>query len=327
MIYIQIIVLHGCAEGGMRILIVGASGYLGARFARHFHEAHPKSELFLASTSGACQWLNGLGSQLSIDLDGQGPIKLPDKIDSVIHLAAINEHDCADVSRAVQINVKGTWQLIESAIAHNIKNFVYASTIHVYGPLNGDLFETSPVKTVHPYGFTHHMSEQLFEYAAAKFNISATCLRFSNVFGAPANMQVNRWTLLVNDLCRQAVQSKKMVLKSPESQRDFLAMPDACSAFEKAVLGYQEKSGFKVFNISSGKNVSVKVMADLIAQQALELLGEKIEIITESSGVATSGNNFLIHNSKAKSWGWTPKAEFAGEITSTLKLCAGANRG
>lgn len=310
----------------MRILIVGASGYLGARFAKHMHNLHPNCELLLGSTSGACRWLNGLGKQLLIKLDTTGALSLPDNIDSVVQLAAINEHDCADVSKALEVNVKGTWKLIESAIAHDIKHFVYASTIHVYGPLNGDLFESSPIKFIHPYGFTHHMSEQLLEYATSKHNVSATCLRFSNVIGAPADMQVNRWTLLANDLCQQAVRSKKLVLKSPESQRDFLAMPDACTALEKAVLECRVKKGFEVFNISQGRNLSVRTLAQIIAQEAGLLLGENIEIVTDSVGSPVSGNNFQIHNTKANAWGWAPKSELVTEIALTLRLCMEAPR-
>jgi UDP-glucose 4-epimerase len=205
-----------------------------------------------------------------------------------------------------------------------LKRFVYASTIHVYGDLVGHLDESSPTRVKHPYGFTHQMSEQLFEYGFMKYKIPTTCLRFSNVFGAPANLGVNRWSLLVNDLCRQAVETRKLLLKSPNSQRDFIAMPDACMALERAIIHPDSESSFKIFNISSAKNMSVLQMAELIAARARLLFGTNIKITIDQNGVPASGIDFQISNSKAGSWGWTPTSDFAKEIDATLSLCDGA---
>jgi UDP-glucose 4-epimerase len=247
-------------------------------------------------------------------------IALPKGIDTIVHLAALNEIDSANAGAALTINVQGTLQLIEAAAIQGVKNFVYASTIHVYGPLVGTLQETSCLHSQHPYGFTHHMAEQLLEYAAGKYGISATCLRFSNVIGAPANMSVNRWTLLVNDLCKQAVETKKMVLKSPESQRDFVAMPDVCAAIERAMGIDQKEVGFDVINISSGKSMRVIEMAQLIALHASRILNCKIEITCESCQTAAPPE-FRIDNSKALAWGWRPESNLVGEIEATLRLC------
>lgn len=310
----------------MNILITGASGYLGARLARHLKKTHPDCNLLLASRSGRCHWIDGLGEQISLELGGASEIRLPQSLDAIVHLAAINEVDCADVSKALRVNVEGTWNLIDAAVTAGVKHFVYASTIHVYGPLEGTLSESSLVHSRHAYGFTHHMGEELFEYATSKYPMSATCLRFSNIIGAPANPRVNRWMLLVNDLCRQAVQTKRLVLKSPESRRDFIAMTDACAAFEKAVFGYKTRDKFEVFNISRGETIRVRDMAELIADQASRILGSKIEIQIDDNGSAPTGQNVLIDNSRAKKWGWNATGDLKAEIQQTLQLCADGDR-
>jgi nucleoside-diphosphate-sugar epimerase len=45
----------------------------------------------------------------------------------VVHLAAANEIECVDVKKALQINVNGTWRLIEELAARSVKKFIYGS--------------------------------------------------------------------------------------------------------------------------------------------------------------------------------------------------------
>ena len=306
----------------MKILITGASGYLGARLSSFLKQHGSGYELFLASRSGRCPWLNGLGTQIAFDLESP-KIVLPEGLDAVVHLAAPNEIESADAKHAVKVNVVGTLNLIEAAVAHKVSRFVYASTIHVYGPLEGLLTEASVPRNYHPYGFTHVMGEQLFQYAAHKHGVSAVCLRFSNIVGSPIDKQVNRWTLLVNDLCRQAVESGKLTLKSPDSLRDFIGMSDACSAVEKAINSRGKP--FDIFNISKGANVKVRDVAELIAKRAGELLGKKIDIVVPNSGMPSLQTTFTIDATKAKNWGWSVNPEIDWEIDATLRLCMEAN--
>lgn len=302
----------------MNILITGASGYLGARLSSFLKQHHPEHELILASRSGRCSWLNGLGKQIAMDLENN-KIQLPENIDAVVHLAALNELDCVDVKRALKVNVDGTWALIEAAVTGKVSRFVYASTIHVYGPLEGQLTEDSLPRGHHPYGFTHAMGEQIFQYATNKYGVAATCLRFSNIVGSPVDKQVNRWSLLVNDLCQQAIELGKLTLKSPDSLRDFIGMTDACLAVEKA-LNNSGKS-FEVFNISRGSNVKVRDVAELIAKRAEKLLGKQIEIVLPNSSSATQQPIFSLDATKAKKWGWSASSEIDWEIDATLLLC------
>ena len=305
----------------MKVLITGASGYLGARLVKYLAQKNRENELFLASRSGRCRWLQGLGEQVALNVEEVGKLSLPSGLDTIIHLAALNEIDCADTARALKVNVEGTWKLIESAAEQGVTRFVYASTIHVYGPLKGNLNELSLPVSRHPYGFTHYMGEQLFEYALQKYGISTACLRFSNIVGAPADKQVNRWTLLINDLCQQAVNTGKLTLRSPESLRDFITMTDACVAVEMAMTESLPEPTFSVMNISMVANTSVKEMAELVANRSSALLGKKIEIVFKKTSSSSASDEFRIENTKAKNWRWSPQSHFQDEIDQTLRLC------
>lgn len=321
MIFLPLAVRHGFVEIFMRILVTGASGYIGSRFARYMQSKRPQVELLLASRSGRCEWLEGLGRQVPLELGGTEPLVIPDSIDAVVHLAAANEIECVDVKKALQINVNGTWRLIEELAARSVKKFIYGSTIHVYGELSGRLTESSGVAIKHPYGFTHQMAEQLFEYASQRYGIEVKCLRFSNVIGAPADSRVSRWSLLVNDLCRQAIQKNRLEIRMPESRRDFLAMADACSSIEWALMNSSGCSGFDVFNIASGHCMTVLAMAELIATRANILLHKDVSVVLSGVERASGAANFVIDNSKALHWKWCPADDLISEIDSTLELC------
>jgi UDP-glucose 4-epimerase len=99
------------------------------------------------------------------------------------------------------------------------------STTHVYGPQVGRLEETTLPAPRHPYATSHRAAEDAV--LAASGNFTAMVLRLSNGFGAPTHAQANCWTLLVNDLCRQAVTDCTLRLRSAGLQhRDFIPLAD-----------------------------------------------------------------------------------------------------
>jgi UDP-glucose 4-epimerase len=307
----------------VKVLITGASGYLGANLAKLLHTSNPELSLVLASRGGNCEWIRGFGEQISLKLDGREHVpELPKDIDVIVHLAALNEIDCGqNLHDALQINVQGTRQIIDAGIKDGVKKFVYASTIHIYGPLEGTLTESSLPRAIHPYGYTHYMAEELMEHATVKYGVEATVLRFANVIGAPLHMNVNRWSLLVNDLCKQAMTTGKLLLKSPSSKRDFVPMKDACQAFRHAVLSKNpDENRFQVFNISSAKNIEVLRMAHFIRDKSRSALGINVEIVSDASN-SKSEKDFVISNEKTLAWGWKPSSDLISEIEDTLAKC------
>jgi UDP-glucose 4-epimerase len=305
----------------MRILITGASGYLGANLALYLRRQHPSAELFLGSRSGNCPWLEGLGTQVAMDFDNNDCLSNLPKVDTVVHLAAANEIECVDVTRALDVNVTKTWRLIEGLSKQSAKNFIYGSTIHAYGELSGHLVETEKSTPKHPYGFSHQMAEQLFQYAAQTLGVKVTCLRFSNIVGAPVDGRVNRWSLLVNDLCQQAARNNLLEIKTPDSQRDFIALRDACSAINWALKA--GPSGFSIYNISSGTCMTVLEMAELVASRAEIIFGIEIPIKCAEPKYVPAPKSFIIDNSAAVKWGWLPSNDLVQEIDATLRLCEG----
>ncbi len=131
---------------------------------------------------------------------------------------------------------------------------------------------------VHPYAITHRAAEDYIVAAAKHKRIKGTVLRLSNSFGAPVSPHVNRWTLLANDLCRQAVEKGTITLRSNGCQyRDFICLTDVEEVMAKMMTD-PRSSRHIIYNLGSGISMRVIDMADSIIQSAVTVLKKNISL-------------------------------------------------
>ncbi len=197
----------------------------------------------------------------------------------VIHLAALNEWDCVKYpSEAITVNIDQTRIILENSIKNNVEHFIYFSTAHIYGsPLQGSITEESLPCPAHPYAITHKAAEDYVLASDRQHKINPIVIRLSNSFGAPVLPTVNRWTLLANDLCRQAVEKGSMHLSSNGCQyRDFICLEDVEAVVERMIL--IKKLKHKIYNLGSGISVRVIDLANSISKTAITVLKKNIPV-------------------------------------------------
>ena len=235
-----------------RVLITGGFGYLGGRIAADPSVA-PDSVKRLGSRKKRSV-PEGLPECEAVVMDVLDPDSLSvamRNVQSVIHLSAMNENDCAaDPNQALLINSLGTLNTLQAAIAAGVERFIYFSTAHVYGsPLAGNISEQTITRPVHPYAITHRAAEDFVLAEHSRNKICGIVVRLSNGFGTPTRPDVDRWTLLVNDLCRQAVCDRKLVLRSSGlQQRDFITLTDVGRAVAHLLSLPRKACGDGLFN-------------------------------------------------------------------------------
>ncbi len=265
----------------MRVLITGGFGLLGGRLAQFLWQAGYKVILGSRTMySSAPVWLPQ-AKVIQIDWKSKDSLENACKgVDAIIHAAGMNAQDCAkNPVAALEFNGLATAHLLAASIKQKLQRFIYLSTAHVYAsPLAGVLTEKVCPRNLHPYATSHLAAENVLLRAIEENEIKGSVVRLSNAFGAPTHKDVNCWMLLVNDLCRQAVESKKMVLRSSGTQlRDFVTITDVCGAIE-----FQLKSSVlfspMIINIGSAVASSVIQMAHLIQQRCKCVLGFEPEL-------------------------------------------------
>lgn len=259
----------------MKTLVVGGFGFIGARIAVALHSAGHSVVLGTRSKRAVPDWLPQAAVQV-LDWDSRSALQEAcTGIDAVVHAAGMNAGQCAsDPVAALQVNGVATARLVEAAASASVSRFFYFSTAHVYSsPLVGEIDELSCPSNVHPYASSHRAGEYALLHALSRSRLAGCVLRLSNGFGPPISTEADCWMLLVNDLCRQAATTGKLVLQSSGAQmRDFVPLTNVCEGVVE-LLKLPVRSLPPVLNVGSGNSLSVLAMAHLVQERCTAILG------------------------------------------------------
>jgi len=302
------------------VLVTGGFGYLGGRIARHL--AASGRNVRVATRRPRERWPDWAGE---VEVVGTDPVPACRGAGAVVHLAAMNEIDCAaDPAGALAANGVDSVRLLQAALAAGVPRFLYFSTARVYGePLVGRIDEGLCPRPNHPYGISHRVFEDYLLAEHAKGRVAAACLRLSNGLGAPADALIDRWTLVANDLCRQIAASGRMVLKSSGlALRDFIPLGEVARAVEFLLAAAELGDG--VFNLGAGHSTLIRDLADLIGDRAEAVLGTRplLERPQPAPGEQPAPLDYRVDRLAAL--GFRASPDLAPEIDRTLLLCRSA---
>jgi UDP-glucose 4-epimerase len=260
----------------LRILIPGAMGFVGGRLAVHLDRAGHQIVLGSRKIINPPAWLpNAEVTQIKWD-DSAALENSCRDVDIVIQAAGMNAQECVvDPVSALAFNGVATANLMAAACRMGVQKFIYLSTAHVYASsLAGLITEDTCPRNLHPYATSHLAGEQAVLGASRGSITQGIVLRLSNVFGPPTHIDANCWMLLVNDLCKQAVQTHNLVLySSGHQQRDFISMTEVCHSIEALTTNEADDHLSGIFNIGSGVSQSILTMAKNIQQRCVQVLG------------------------------------------------------
>jgi UDP-glucose 4-epimerase len=176
-----------------------------------------------------------------------------------VHLAGANEVAAADDPAG---STAATVLAAERIAASGAPRIIYLSTIHVYGAGLSEgavISEASTVAPAHPYAAARLACEHVF----AQSGVPTLIFRLTNGVGAPSRPDVQRWSLVANELCREGALSGQLTLRTSGVQwRDFVALSDVESIVRKLVDPAAFLPG--LCNLGSGHSVTVRNLAHMI---------------------------------------------------------------
>ena len=224
-------------------------------------------------------------------------------ISKIIHLAAIAgvRQSLANPSSYIDIDIKGTVNLLEAAKKYKIAHFIFGSSSSVYGtgsriPFREDEKNTIPVS---PYAASKLSAEIFCQTYTKLYKIPTTILRFFTVYGPRQRpeMAIHKFTRLIR-------QGKSLTqFGSGESVRDYTFIDDV---IEGVVKSMQKKFSFEVFNLGNSKTVRLSKM--------IKTIGERLGIEPKISKTPDRLGDVPItcaDISKAKKMlGWKPEVSF-----------------
>ena len=308
----------------MRVLISGGFGFVGGRLAQHLHQAGHQVVLGSRTVSSSPEWLRDAEVVKMDWSDHDALAAVCASVDVIIHASGMNAQDSvANPAEALAFNGVATAHLLDAGCKNGVKRFLYLSTAHVYGsPLEGTITEETCARNLHPYATSHLAGESAVLYATQRKQIEGIVLRLSNAFGAPAHAEANCWMLLVNDLCRQAVNLRSMTLRSTGLQhRDFITLQDLSRVVAHMIDLPNNQIGDGLFNVGSGKSSRIIDKVELIQARCTEVLGYTPEIIRRQPAQNDESPNLDYRIDKLLNTGFSLSGNPTLEVDETLRMC------
>ena len=240
----------------MKILITGASGFIGSSLIEYF------SNEFKLYCLHRTRIINSSNTVIVADLSQPGFSQiLPDDIDCVIHMAQSRfyRNFPEGASDMVKINIDATAELLEWARICNIKHFIFTSTANVYSASDSLVSETSETCPDSFYGSTKLSAEYLCRQYSEFFKV--TVLRLFTVYGPQRN------TMLISNIINSIINGKKIhlaqnigVILTPIYLEDLLLTIKSL-VNPPVPLCYT----FEIFNICGSTTINLREIADKIA--------------------------------------------------------------
>lgn len=192
-------------------------------------------------------------------------------VDWVFHLAAL-----ADIVPSIEnpreyfeVNVDGTFNVLECSKEANVKRFLYTASSSCYGiPDAYPTPETAPTRPQYPYALTKLLGEELVMHWEQVYKLPALSLRLFNVYG-PRARTTGTYGAVFGVFLTQKLNNKPLTVVGDGSQtRDFTYVKDVARAF---LMGAEASISGEIFNIGSGDHYSVNRIVELLKHDSINI--------------------------------------------------------
>jgi len=255
-----------------RVLVIGAAGFIGSFVVRELLKEPVKEVIIYDNfTRGKKENIEDLlqDSRCSIYPYG-GDIreidildKAMENIDYVFHLAAMWLLHCKDFPRtAFDVNIAGTFNVLEACVKHGVKKLIYSSSASVYGDaIEVPMSEEHPFNNKNFYGATKIAGEAMATAYNDRYNLEVIGLRYMNVYG-PGQDQHAVYSGVVPIMLNKIDANEAPIINGDGSQAyDFIYVEDIARANISA-LKSDIKTGY--YNVGTEVQTTIKELCDTI---------------------------------------------------------------
>jgi UDP-glucose 4-epimerase len=315
----------------MTILVTGGAGYIGSHMVWKLVDAG-ESVLVADRLSTGFEWAVAPEAKLVTgelsDEKFRESLFARGDIEAVIHFAGsiIVPESVADPLGYYANNTCVSRALIESAVRHGVRHFIFSSTAAVYGNVgSGPVSEDAVLLPESPYGRSKLMTETMLADTAAAFDFRYTALRYFNVSGADPTGRTGQSTKGATHLIKVA--GETALGKRPSMQifgtdydtpdgtcvRDFIHVSDLAEAHYLALQRLRAGGGSLVANCGYGKGYSVLQVIDSMRRMA------GVDFKTENVGRRAGDAVTVVANADRarRELGWVPQHDNLDFIVRT----------
>jgi len=232
--------------------------------------------------------------------------------DGVFHLAALWLLQCHEYPRsAFDVNVRGTFNVMEACTKAGVQRLVYSSSASVYGDaLSEPMTEDHPFNNKNFYGATKICGEAMLRAFHHRYGLDYVGLRYMNVYGPRQDYQGAYIAVIMKMLDAIDRGESPTILGDGSEAFDFVAVEDCAQA---NVCAMKASSSDAFYNVGTGTRTSLKELAELLQ----DLTGCKKPINYAPRSQATLVRNRI---------GCPQKASEEISYTAAIKLREGLQR-
>ena len=202
-----------------------------------------------------------------------------DGADGVFHFAALWLLQCWDYPRsAFDVNVRGTFNVMEACVEAGVQRLVYSSSASVYGDaVEEPMTESHPFLNTNFYGATKIAGEAMLRALHHRFGTPFVGLRYMNVYG-PRQDYRGAYIAVIMKMLDAIDRGEPVTMYGDGSQAyDFVYVGD-CAAANVAAMRAETSDEF--YNVGTGTRTSIRELAELV----LEITGSPHGLRYEPGG-------------------------------------------
>ena len=265
-----------------KILVIGGAGFIGSFVVSELLK-HPVKEVVIYDNfaRGKKEYLEKQlqDPRCSIFPFG-GDIREIDILetaisgkDYVISLAAMWLLHCKDYPRtAFEVNIAGTFNILEACVKHKVKKLVWSSSASVYGDaVELPMTEDHPFNNRNFYGASKIAGEAMAMAFHDRYGLKVIGLRYMNVYG-PHQDQTAAYTGVVPIMLNKIEANEAPTINGDGSQAyDFIYVEDVARSNLKALIS---DKNFGMYNVGTEVQTTINELCELI----LELKNSKLKV-------------------------------------------------
>lgn len=273
---------------GKRFLVIGGGGFIGSHVVDLLLQEDVKeviiydnfcrghlSNLAEALKDPRCAVFNEGNDILHADTLS----KAMEGVDGVFHLAAVWLLQCHQYPQtAFDVNVKGTFNVIQAAIQQQVKKVIFSSSASVYGnAVEIPMTEDHPYNNFTFYGASKIAGEHFFKSLGNRYGLDWLGLRYMNVYGERQDYK-GTYIAVMHKILDNIKKGLPPIVYGDGSQcYDFVHVSDVARA---NILSMKSSASGDFYNVGRGIGTSIKELSEML----LELTGSSLEIQYEPAG-------------------------------------------
>ncbi|MBX9891029.1 MAG: NAD-dependent epimerase/dehydratase family protein [Chitinophagaceae bacterium] len=285
-----------------KVLVTGAAGFIGSHVADHClrlgFEVVATDDLsggYMENVPMGCTFIKGNLTDKSF-VEG---LFNDHAFEYIYHLGAYAAEGLSHFIRGYnyQTNLLASIYLINQAVLHKVKCFVFTSSIAVYGAGQSPMNENTIPMPEDPYGISKYAVELDLKSAHEMFGLNYIIFRPHNVYGERQNI-ADRYRNVVGIFMNQVLQDLPMTVFGDGKQtRAFSYIDDVAPVIAESTLNnnaYQQ-----IFNIGADKAYTVNELANIIAEAFnkpvnIKYLPSRLEVVHAFSDHLKLRNYFKV---------------------------------